>query len=79
MPSRKPDTIVNPVDLGTILVPAGWLLLGPGQTATLEIAAISRTRDLPKAADEGVVQLGAGECGRQPASPSRGRAKHDSP
>ncbi len=41
-----PDTIVNPVDLGTILVPAGWLLLGPGQPATLEIAAISRTRAL---------------------------------
>ena len=45
----NPDTIVNPVDLGTILVPAGWLLLRPGQSATLEIAAISRTRDLPKA------------------------------
>jgi hypothetical protein len=42
-----PDRLVNPVDLGTILVPAGWLLLGPGQTATLEVAAISRTRDLP--------------------------------
>ena len=40
------DRIVNPVDLGTILVPAGWLLLGPGQTATLEIAALCRTRDL---------------------------------
>jgi hypothetical protein len=42
-----PDRLVNPVDLGTILVPAGWLLLGLGQTATLEVAAISRTRDLP--------------------------------
>jgi hypothetical protein len=41
-----PDTIVNPVDLGTILVPEGWLLLGPGQTASLEVAAISRTRDI---------------------------------
>ena len=45
----NPDTVVNPVDLGTILVPAGWLLLGPGHSATLEIAAISRTRDFPKA------------------------------
>ena len=41
-----PDRIVNPVDLGTILVPAGWLLLGPGQKATLEIAALSRGHDL---------------------------------
>ena len=40
----RPDTINNPVDLGTILVPSGWLLLGPGQTATLELAAISRRR-----------------------------------
>ena len=46
----RPDAIVNPVDLGTILVPAGWLLLGPGQSATLEVAAISRTRDLPRCA-----------------------------
>ncbi len=25
----RPDAVVNPVDLGTILVPAEWLLLGP--------------------------------------------------
>jgi hypothetical protein len=41
--------VVNPVDLGTILVPSGWLLLGPGQTATLAVAAISRDRNLPGA------------------------------
>ena len=40
---------VIPVDLGTVLVPSGWLLLGPGQSATLEVAAISRVRDLPRA------------------------------
>jgi hypothetical protein len=45
----RPDEMKNPVDLGTILVPSGWLLLGPGQTATLETAAISRTRDWPRA------------------------------
>ncbi len=45
----RPDTIVNPVDLGTILVPSGWLLLGPGQSATLETAAITRTQDRPNA------------------------------
>ncbi len=28
-----PDTVKNPVDLGTILVPSGWLLLGPDQRA----------------------------------------------
>ncbi len=44
-----PDRTINPVDLGTILVPAGWLLLGPGQSAKLELAAISRGEDLPRA------------------------------
>jgi hypothetical protein len=44
-----PDGLINPVDLGTILVPSGWLLLGPGQSATVEIAAISRIQDLPAA------------------------------
>ncbi len=41
----RPARIVNPVDLGTILVPSGWLLLGPDQSATLEVAAINRVRD----------------------------------
>jgi hypothetical protein len=45
----RPDEVKNPVDLGTILVPSGWLILGPGQTATLEVAAISRTRAIPLA------------------------------
>ena len=45
----RPDVVINPVDLGTILVPTGWLLLGPGQTATLETAAVSRTHDFPRA------------------------------
>ena len=44
-----PDSLVNPVDLGTILAPSGWLLLGPDQRASLGFAAISRTRDLPRA------------------------------
>jgi hypothetical protein len=44
----RPDQVVNPVDLGTILVPNDWLLLGPGQSATLEVAAFSRTRDVPR-------------------------------
>ena len=41
----KSDRLVNPVDLGTVLVPDGWLLLGPGQGATLELAAINRRHD----------------------------------
>jgi hypothetical protein len=45
----RPDAVVNPVDLGTVLVPSGWLLLGPAQPATLEVAVISRGRDLPQA------------------------------
>jgi hypothetical protein len=45
----RPDVIVNPVDLGAILVPSGWLLLGPGQSAKLETAAISRTQNWPRA------------------------------
>ncbi len=45
----RPDTIINPVDLGTILVPSGWLLLGPGQSATLTTAAISRAQNWPRA------------------------------
>lgn len=39
------ETTVNPVDLGAILVPDGWLLLGPGQAASVDVAAISRRGD----------------------------------
>ncbi|MCB9769899.1 MAG: hypothetical protein H6752_17005 [Candidatus Omnitrophica bacterium] len=45
----RPDEIINPVDLGTILVPDDWLLLGPGQSGTIEVAAISHDRDIPNA------------------------------
>jgi len=38
----RPDSVINPVDLGTILVPSGWLLLGPKSSATLDVAALSR-------------------------------------
>jgi hypothetical protein len=44
-----PDAAVNPVDLGTVLVPSDWLVLGPGQSAQLDFAAVSRKRDLPRA------------------------------
>ena len=41
-----PDEVINPVDLGTILVPADWLLLSATQKGSVEIAAISRARDI---------------------------------
>jgi hypothetical protein len=45
----RPDQRINPVDLGAILVPSGWLLLGPDQSAALHVAAMSRAKDLPNA------------------------------
>jgi hypothetical protein len=44
-----PDSVVNPIDLGAILVPTGWLILGPGQSGVLRIAVICRDRDEPGA------------------------------
>lgn len=43
----RPDHLINPVDLGTILVPKDWLLLAGGQAALIDIAALSRRRDIP--------------------------------
>lgn len=45
----RPDRQINPVDLGTVLVPHNWLLLAGGQTAMLDVAAISRNRNLSDA------------------------------
>jgi hypothetical protein len=42
----RSDKLASPVDLGTILVPADWLLLAPGQKTLVEIAAIHQTQDL---------------------------------
>jgi len=47
--TARPETAVNPVDLGTILVPADWLLLGPGQSGVVEVAAVVRENDIPEA------------------------------
>lgn len=46
--AAHPTPLINPVDLGTILVPHNTLLLGRGQRAQLEIAAISRKSALGK-------------------------------
>ena len=43
--TARPDSIVNPVDLGTILVPHDWLLLKSGQSAQITLAAISHDGD----------------------------------
>ena len=42
----RPNEVINPVNLGTILVPSGWLLLGPSQSASLEVAAVTSRADL---------------------------------
>ena len=44
--AASPDELIHPVDLGTILVPADWLLLAGGQNARVDVAAISRARDV---------------------------------
>lgn len=43
------DRPKNPVDLGTILVPGGWLLLAAGDTATIRGAALTRLENVPAA------------------------------
>lgn len=47
--TARPETVVNPVDLGTVFVPADWLLLGPGQDGVVEVAALLQDRDEPGA------------------------------
>src|SRR5207248_2882616 len=42
----RPDKLINPVDLGTILVPSDWLLMGPGQKAIIEVASIAYHRSI---------------------------------
>ena len=44
----RPDRLINPVDLGAILPPSDWLLLADGQKGTIDVAAISRTTDVPE-------------------------------
>nr|MBC8373119.1 hypothetical protein [Planctomycetota bacterium] len=48
-----PDRVINPVDLGAVLVPADHLLLAGGQSGHVDVAAISRACDLP----EGIVEV----------------------
>src|SRR5262249_6473135 len=41
--------LVNPVDLGAILPPHGWILVGPRQTLSPQIAAFVKNADQPAA------------------------------
>jgi hypothetical protein len=41
------DPLINPVDLGAILPPADWLVLGPRQRTNVTVAAFSAASDLP--------------------------------
>jgi hypothetical protein len=45
----RPDSVIHPVDLGTILPPNDWLLLRSDQKGSVELAAISRSSDIPGA------------------------------
>jgi len=48
-----PSRIINPVDLGTVLFPADWLLLEKGQRFVVDVAAISYAGDVPQAVVSG--------------------------
>jgi len=40
------EPVINPVDLGAVLPPADWLVLGPEQQARVSVAAFSSKEDL---------------------------------
>ncbi|MEW5976490.1 MAG: hypothetical protein AB1898_11875 [Acidobacteriota bacterium] len=41
--AARPEAVVNPTDLGAVLVPADWLLVEGSQKAQVQIAALDRT------------------------------------
>lgn len=45
----RPEHAVNPVDLGTVLVPHDWLLIQYGQAPVVTVTAFSYAEDHPKA------------------------------
>jgi hypothetical protein len=48
--AAHPESVINPVDLGTVFVPADWLLLAGGQKAEVEVAALDRSTEIIGAA-----------------------------
>lgn len=45
----RPNQQINPVDLGVILVPHDWLLVGTGQKAVVTVAALAHRHAVPNA------------------------------
>ena len=45
----RSEQVINPVDLGAILVPNDWLLLAVGQAGVIDVAAICREEEVPSA------------------------------
>jgi hypothetical protein len=44
-----PDRVINPVDLGAIMVPYDWLLLAGGQKGYMKIASLNRSANFSEA------------------------------
>ena len=70
----RPDVVIHPVDLGTILPPADWLLLAGGQPAEVEVAALSRHADVAGASADRLVRVGPGPA-REDRLAARPRAQ----
>lgn len=69
----RPDPVVNPVDLGAIFVPSDWLLLAAGQGGTVEVAAISRSGDVPTARATAWFESGPKEATATPLALTKDR------
>ena len=65
-----PDTVKNPVDLGTILVPSGWLLLGPDQRGVSRVRRDQPDAQLASNPAQELVQVRAGDGGDDAGSTS---------
>ena len=59
----RPDAVIHPVDLGTILVPADWLLLAGGQKAEVEVAVAQSRRRCLRSSRDRLVRVGPGPPG----------------
>ena len=65
----RPDRVINPVDLGAILVPSDWLLLGPGQAAQVTARAITRAGGPAPAVAQAWFESDPGKVVPSPLSP----------
>ncbi len=64
----RPESLIHPVDLGTILVPHDWLLLAGGQKATVEVVALHRRPTAPGARASAWYESAPGEKATMPIS-----------